>query len=145
VQAKVWCFVLVPNKPSKGLVYLTTKSLVLWWVRCGYILHPSFSLVLGLVLRERIRCKGKGVKITNLNLDIPYTIILFYYLTYPFAGVIFQIYGKGLLQTSACVPCAREGGEGYTYGKTRLSLWNILHCLYTGKKMVYCTDSVRLF
>jgi hypothetical protein len=73
VQAKAWCFVLVPNKPSKGLVYLTTKSLVLWWVRCGYILHPSFSLVLGLVLRERIRCKGKGVKITNLNLDIPYT------------------------------------------------------------------------
>jgi hypothetical protein len=67
VQAKVWCFVLVPNKPSKGLVYLTTKGLVmvLWWVRCGYILHPSFSLVLGLVLRERIRCKGKGVKITN--------------------------------------------------------------------------------
>jgi hypothetical protein len=41
------------------------------WVRCGYILHPSFGLVLGLVLRERIRCKGKGVKITNLNLDIP--------------------------------------------------------------------------
>jgi hypothetical protein len=27
VQAKVWCFVLVPNKPSKGLVYLTTKGL----------------------------------------------------------------------------------------------------------------------
>jgi len=25
-----------------------------------------------LVLRERIRCKGKRVKITNLNLDIPY-------------------------------------------------------------------------
>jgi hypothetical protein len=74
VQAKVWCFVLVPNKPSKGLVYLTTKSLVLWWVRCGYILHPSFGLVLGLVLRERIRCKGKGVKITNLNLDIPYNL-----------------------------------------------------------------------
>jgi len=24
---------------------------------CGYILHPSFSLVLGLVLRERIKSK----------------------------------------------------------------------------------------
>ena len=27
------------------------------WVRCGFILHPSFSLVLGLVLRERIKSK----------------------------------------------------------------------------------------
>jgi len=26
-------------------------------VRCGYILHPSFSLVLGLVLRKRIKSK----------------------------------------------------------------------------------------
>jgi len=25
---------------------------------CGYILHPSFGLVLGLVLRERIKSKG---------------------------------------------------------------------------------------
>jgi hypothetical protein len=58
-QARVWSIL----QPKDGLV--------LWWVRCGYILHPSFSLVLGLVLRERIRCKGKGVKITNLNLDIP--------------------------------------------------------------------------
>jgi len=40
-------------------------------VRCGFILHPSFSLVLGLVLRERLKSKGKGVKITNLDLDIP--------------------------------------------------------------------------
>jgi hypothetical protein len=47
-------------------------------VRCGYILHPSFGLVLGLVLRERIRCKGKGVKITNLNLDIPYNLLAFF-------------------------------------------------------------------
>ncbi|MFZ8786685.1 hypothetical protein [Thermocrinis sp.] len=44
-------------------VYLTTKSLVFGavvgavWVRCGFILHPSFSLVLGLVLRERIKSK----------------------------------------------------------------------------------------
>jgi hypothetical protein len=60
-QARVWSIL----QPKDGLV--------LWWVRCGYILHPSFGLVLGLVLRERIRCKGKGVKITNLNLDIPYT------------------------------------------------------------------------
>jgi hypothetical protein len=60
-QARVWS-ILQPK----------AWCLVLWWVRCGYILHPSFSLVLGLVLRERIRCKGKGVKITNLNLDIPY-------------------------------------------------------------------------
>ncbi len=51
------------------LCYLTTKGLVFGAVggrvRCGFILHPSFSLVLGLVLRKRIRCKGKRVKITN--------------------------------------------------------------------------------
>jgi hypothetical protein len=68
--ALCWC----QTNQARVWVYLTTKGW-LWcggWVRCGYILHPSFSLVLGLVLRERIRCKGKGVKITNLNLDIPY-------------------------------------------------------------------------
>jgi hypothetical protein len=59
-------------------------------VRCGYTLHPSFGLVLGLVLRERIRCKGKGVKITNLNLDIPYILNcsekVIYYLAYGTGG-----------------------------------------------------------
>jgi hypothetical protein len=55
---------------SKGAGLSYNQRLGVWcggWVRCGYILHPSLSLVLGLVLRERIRCKGKGVKITNLN------------------------------------------------------------------------------
>jgi hypothetical protein len=62
----VWCCVKCCaklNKPSKSLVYLTTKGLVFGavavrcGVRCGFILHPSFSLVLGLVLRERIKSK----------------------------------------------------------------------------------------
>jgi hypothetical protein len=43
------------------LCYLTTKGLVFGAVggrvRCGFILHPSFSLVLGLVLRERLKSK----------------------------------------------------------------------------------------
>ena len=60
-----FCAVRVPNKPSKGLVYLTTKSLVLWCggrVRCGFILHPSFSL------------QGVRNKDNKLKLDIPYTL-----------------------------------------------------------------------
>jgi hypothetical protein len=65
--ARVRCWVRVYL--TTKLCYLTTKGLVFGAVggrvRCGFILHPSFSLVLGLVLRERIRCKGKRVKITN--------------------------------------------------------------------------------
>jgi hypothetical protein len=64
--------VLVPNKPSKGLVYLTTKSLVLWWVRCGYILHPSFGLVLGLVLRGKD--KKQEVRSKDNKLKLGYTL-----------------------------------------------------------------------
>jgi hypothetical protein len=45
-QARVWS-ILQPK------VWLWCGG----WVRCGYILHPSFSLVLGLVLRERIKSK----------------------------------------------------------------------------------------
>jgi hypothetical protein len=67
----VLCAGAKQTKQGFGLSYNQRLVFGAWWVRCGYILHPSFSLVLGLVLRERIRCKGKGVKITNLNLDIP--------------------------------------------------------------------------
>ncbi len=41
-------------------------------MRCGYILHSSFSLVLGLVLRERIKSKEIRSKDNKLRLDIPY-------------------------------------------------------------------------
>jgi len=62
---------VVPSKRTKqgfGLSYNQKLGvLMLWWVRCGSILHPSFSLVLGLVLRERIKSKEQGVKIANLN------------------------------------------------------------------------------
>jgi len=45
---------------SKGAGLSYNQRLGVWCggrVRCGFILHPSFSLVLGLVLRERIKSK----------------------------------------------------------------------------------------
>ena len=45
---------------SKGAGLSYNQKLGVWCggrVRCGFILHPSFSLVLGLVLRERIKSK----------------------------------------------------------------------------------------
>jgi hypothetical protein len=60
VQAKVWCFVLVPNKPSKGLVYLTTKGLVMVrWVGAVRVYLTS-KLWLGAWLGAKRKDKVQG-------------------------------------------------------------------------------------
>jgi len=69
-QAKAWypvrvsCMVLSKDRVGQGLGALCGSILQprawLWCcgrVQCGFILHPSFSLVLGLVQRERIKSK----------------------------------------------------------------------------------------
>jgi hypothetical protein len=61
----VSCAVLDKDKVGQGLGAL-----------CGSILHPSFSLVLGFVLRERIKSKELRSKDNKLKLDIPYTLKL---------------------------------------------------------------------
>ena len=59
LQPKAWCFGAV-----EGAV----------WVRCGFFLHPSFGLVLGWVLRERIKSKEQRVRSKDNKLKLGYTL-----------------------------------------------------------------------
>ncbi len=58
-QAKAWCLVLCgccagAKQTKQGLGLSYNQRFGVW---CWFILQPSFSLVLGLVLREKIRSK----------------------------------------------------------------------------------------